>query len=37
MIVVSNSSPLIFLSAAGFLDLLKEEFKEIIIPGKVYE
>ena len=37
MIIVSNSSPLIFLSAAGFLDLLKEEFKEIIIPRGVYE
>lgn len=36
MIVVSNSSPLIFLSAAGFLELLDEEFKKIIIPTEVY-
>jgi len=35
MIVVSNSSPLIFLSAAGFLDFLKDEFGNMIIPKKV--
>ncbi len=37
MKVVSNSSPLIFLSAIGLLDLLKTEFGEILIPEAVYE
>jgi len=37
MKVVSNSSPLIFLSAIGRLDLLKNEFGEIFIPETVYE
>jgi len=36
MKVVSNSSPLIFLSAIGILDLLKSEFGEIIVPEAVY-
>lgn len=37
MKVVSNSSPLIFLSAVGLLELLKKEFGEISIPEVVYE
>ncbi len=37
MKVVSNSSPLIFLSAIGMLDLLKTEFGEVFIPKVVYE
>ncbi len=37
MKVVSNSSPLIFLSAIGLLDILKTEFGEILIPETVYE
>lgn len=37
MKVVSNSSPLIFLSAIGMLELLKIEFGEISIPEVVYE
>ena len=37
MKVVSNSSPLIFLSAIGMLDLLKAEFGEILVPEAVYE
>ncbi len=37
MKVVSNSSPLIFLSAIGFLDLLKIEFGEVLIPEAVYK
>lgn len=37
MKVVSNSSPLIFLSAIGMLDLLKVEFGEIIVPEAVYD
>jgi len=37
MKVVSNSSPLIFLSAIGLLELLKNEFREISIPEVVYE
>lgn len=37
MKVVSNSSPLIFLSAIGMLDLLKAEFGEIIVPEAVYD
>ena len=37
MKVVSNSSPLIFLSAIGMLDLLKSEFGEILVPEAVYD
>ncbi len=37
MKVVSNSSPLIFLSAIGMLDLLKTEFGEILVPRAVYD
>ncbi|MCZ7373025.1 MAG: hypothetical protein O8C60_05120, partial [Candidatus Methanoperedens sp.] len=37
MKVVSNSSPLIFLSAIGMLDLLKVEFGEILVPEAVYD
>jgi len=37
MKVVSNSSPLIFLSAIGMLDLLKDEFGEILVPEAVYD
>jgi len=37
MKVVSNSSPLIFLSAIGMLDLLKAEFGEILVPEAVYD
>jgi uncharacterized protein len=37
MKVVSNSSPLIFLSAVGMLDLLKAEFEEILVPEAVYD
>jgi predicted nucleic acid-binding protein len=37
MKVVSNSSPLIFLSAIGMLDLLKNEFGELMIPEAVYD
>ncbi len=37
MKVVSNSSPLIFLSAIGMLDLLKAEFEEILVPEAVYD
>lgn len=37
MKVISNSSPLIFLSAIGMLDLLKSEFGEIIVPEAVYD
>lgn len=37
MKVISNSSPLIFLSAVGLLDLLKKEFEEILIPEAVYK
>lgn len=36
MKVISNSSPLIFLSAVGLLDLLKKEFEEILVPEAVY-
>lgn len=35
--VVSNSTPLIALSRIGKLDLLREYFKEIIIPEAVYQ
>ena len=37
MKVVSNSSPLILLSAIGMLDLLKNEFGELLIPEAVYD
>jgi predicted nucleic acid-binding protein len=37
MKVVSNSSPLIFLSAIGMLDILKDEFGEILVPEAVYD
>ncbi len=37
MKVVSNSSPLIFLSAIGMLDLLKAEFGEVLVPEAVYD
>ncbi len=37
MKVVSNSSPLIFLSAVGMLDLLETEFGEILVPEAVYD
>ena len=37
MKVVSNSSPLIFLSAIGMLDMLKNEFGEILVPEAVYD
>ena len=37
MKVISNSSPLIFLSAVGLLDLLKKEFEEILVPDAVYK
>lgn len=37
MKVISNSSPLIFLSAIGMLHLLKNEFGEVWIPEAVYK
>lgn len=37
MKVVSNSSPLIFLSAIGMLDLLESEFGEILVPEAVFD
>ena len=37
MKVVSNSSPLIFLSALGLLDVLRTEFGEVLIPEMVYQ
>jgi uncharacterized protein len=37
MKVVSNATPLIHLSAMGRLDLLEVLFREILIPGEVYE
>lgn len=37
MKVVSNSTPLIHLSAMGRLDLLEVLFREILIPEEVYE
>lgn len=37
MKVVSNSSPLIFISAVGMLDLLRSEFWVILIPEAVYK
>lgn len=36
MIVVSNSSPLVSLSAVGHLDLLRDPYGTIIIPRAVY-
>lgn len=36
MKVISNSSPLIFLSAIGLLDILRIEFGEVLIPEVVY-
>lgn len=36
MIVVSNSSPLIFLAKIGKLNLLKQLFNEILIPKEVF-
>ncbi len=35
--IVSNASPLMYLAKIGKLDLLKELFKEIIVPKEVYE
>lgn len=35
--ILSNSSPLIYLAKLGKLGILKELFKEIIIPKEVYE
>jgi predicted nucleic acid-binding protein len=35
--VVSNSSPLIYLAKIGELNLLKQFFKEIIVPEAVYK
>ena len=37
MRVVSNSSPLIFLSAVRSLDILRIEFGEVMIPEIVYQ
>ena len=37
MIVVSNSTPLIHLSAMGKLNLLPQLFDEIVIANEVYE
>ncbi len=37
MKVVSNSSPLIFLSSIGMMELLKNEFGEILVPEAVYD
>lgn len=37
MIIVSNSSPLISLSAIGLFDLLNPVFEKVIIPEEVYE
>ena len=37
MKVVSNSSPLIFLSGIGMLDLLRGEFGEILVPEAVFD
>lgn len=37
MKVVSNSSPLIFLSAIGMLDILTAEFGKILVPEAVYD
>jgi len=37
MKVISNSSPLIFLSAIGLLDILRIESGEVLIPEAVYQ
>ena len=37
MKVVNNSSPLMFLSALGLLDVLRIEFGEVLIPEMVYQ
>lgn len=37
MIVVSNTSPIINLAAIGHLHLLKDLYKEILVPDAVYE
>jgi len=37
MKVASDSSPLIFLSALGLLDILRIEFGEVLIPEAVYQ
>jgi len=37
MVVISNSTPLIYLSKMGEFDLLKNLFAEIIVADKVYE
>ena len=37
MKVISNSSPLIFLSAVRLLDILRIEFGEVLIPEMVYQ
>jgi len=37
MKVVSDSSPLIFLSALGLLDILRIEFGEVLMPEAVYQ
>jgi len=35
--IVSNTSPLIYLAKIGKLELLKVLFKEIVIPKQVYD
>ncbi len=37
MKVISNSSPLIFLSILELLDILRVEFGEVLIPETVYQ
>lgn len=37
MIVVCNASPLIVLSAAGHLDLLRGLYEQVIVPRGAYE
>jgi len=37
MIIISNSTPLVHLSAMGRLDLLRQLFGEVIIPEEVYQ
>ncbi len=37
MIVVSNSSPIINLVLVGQLDLLREMYERIVIPGAVFD
>lgn len=36
MIVISNSSPLIYLAKIGKIDLLKKLFRQVFIPQEVY-